>query len=176
MLHHVPLLRCPMRRDIDIALLRAVVAVVETGSVTGAAALLNLTQAAVSQQLKRLEDLFGTQLFERHHKRLSLRPDGERLIVHAHRLIAHNDEIWSAMSAPAYEGEVWLGVPTDIVGVFIPPILKRFDKVWPRVRGSLQSSPPTHLIDALRKGDIDRSEERRAGKEDRVRDVCDGSN
>ena len=54
-----------MRRDIDIGLLRAFVAVVETGSVTGAAALLNLTQAAVSQQLKRLEELFGTALFER---------------------------------------------------------------------------------------------------------------
>ena len=45
-----------MRRDIDIALLRAFVAVVETGSVTGAAGLLNLTQAAVSQQVKRLEE------------------------------------------------------------------------------------------------------------------------
>jgi DNA-binding transcriptional LysR family regulator len=144
-----------MRRDIDIALLRAFVAVVETGSVTGAAALLNLTQAAVSQQLKRLEELFGTQLFERHHKRLSLRPDGERLIVHAHRLIAHNDEIWSAMSAPAYEGEVRLGVPTDIVGVFIPPILKRFDKAWPRVRVSLKCSTTPQLLEALRRGDID---------------------
>jgi DNA-binding transcriptional LysR family regulator len=59
-----------MRRDIDIALLRAFVAVVETGSVTGAAGLLNLTQAAVSQQVKRLEEMFGTELFERHHKRL----------------------------------------------------------------------------------------------------------
>ena len=83
-----------MRRDIDIALLRAFVAVVETGSVTGAAALLNLTQAAVSQQLKRLEELFGTELFERHHKRLVLKPNGERLIAHAHRLIALNDEVW----------------------------------------------------------------------------------
>ena len=54
-----------MRRDIDIALLRAFVAVVETGSVTEAAGLLNLTQAAVSQQLKRLEELFGAEFFER---------------------------------------------------------------------------------------------------------------
>src|SRR5262252_10001095 len=102
-----------MRRDIDTALLRAFVAVVETGSVTAAAALLSRTQAAVSQQIKRLEELFGTQLFERHHKRLALRPDGERLLTYAHKLIAHNDEVWGAMSARAYEGEVKLGVPTD---------------------------------------------------------------
>jgi DNA-binding transcriptional LysR family regulator len=52
-----------MHRDIDTALLRALVAVVETGSVTGAAALLNRTQAAVSQQIRWLEELFSVELF-----------------------------------------------------------------------------------------------------------------
>jgi DNA-binding transcriptional LysR family regulator len=47
-----------VRRDIDIGLLRAFAAVAETGGVTSAARLLNLTQAAVSQQLKRLEEFF----------------------------------------------------------------------------------------------------------------------
>jgi len=144
-----------MRRDIDIGLLRAFVAVVETGSVTGAAGLLNLTQAAVSQQLKRLEELFGTPLFERHHKRLSLKPSGERLMAHAQRLIALNDEVWGTMSAPAYEGEVRLGVPHDIVGPYLPPILKRFDKAWPRVRVSLKCMTTPQLLELLRQGDID---------------------
>ena len=123
-----------MRRDIDIGLLRAFVAVVESGSVTDAARLLNLTQAAVSQQLKRLEELFGTQLFERRHKRLALAPPGERLMSHAQRLIALNDEVWGTMNAPAYEGEVRLGVPHDLVGPYLPPVLRRVDKAWPRVR------------------------------------------
>jgi len=144
-----------MRRDIDIALLRAFVAVVETGSVTGAAALLNLTQAAVSQQLKRLEELFDTGLFERHHKRLSLKPTGERLMAHAQKLIALNDEVWSTMSAPAYEGEVRLGVPHDIVGPYLPPILKRFDKAWPRVRVSLECTTTRSLIEMLQQGRVD---------------------
>ncbi len=144
-----------MHRDIDTALLRAFVAVVETGSVTGAAALLNLTQAAVSQQLKRLEELFGTQLFERHHRRLALRPNGERLLAHAHKLIALNDEVWGAMSAPAYEGEVRLGVPHDIVGPYMPPILRRFDQAWPRVRVSLKCTTTAQLLELLRKGDLD---------------------
>src|SRR5215831_1274529 len=123
--------RFGMVRDIDIQLLRAFVAVVETGSVTAAAGSLHLTQAAVSQQLKRLEALFATALFERHHKRLRLKADGERLLAHAQRLIALNDEILASMRKPAYAGEVSLGVPTDIVGPFLPPILKRFDKAWP---------------------------------------------
>ena len=144
-----------MHRDIDTALLRAFVAVVETGSVTGAAVLLSLTQAAVSQQLKRLEELFGTELFERHHKRLALRPNGERLLAHAHKLIALNDEVFGAMSAPAYEGEVRLGVPHDIVGPYLPPILKRFDKAWPRVRVSLKCTTTPQLLELVRKGKID---------------------
>jgi DNA-binding transcriptional LysR family regulator len=144
-----------MRRDIDVSLLRGFVAVVETGSVTGAAALLNLTQAAVSQQMKRLEELFGTELFERHHKRLTLRVDGERLIAHARRLIALNDEVWGAMSAPTYAGEVRFGVPTDIVGSFIPPILKRFDTTWPRVRVALRCATTPQLLDALRRGEVE---------------------
>jgi DNA-binding transcriptional LysR family regulator len=144
-----------MHRDIDTALLRAFVAVVETGSVTAAAALLNRTQAAVSQQIKRLEELFGTQLFERHHKRLALRPDGERLLAHAHKLIALNDEVWGAMSAPAYQGEMRLGVPHDIVGPYLPPILNRFDRAWPRVRVSLKCTTTTQLLELLRKGAID---------------------
>lgn len=144
-----------MSRDIDIALLRAFLAVVDTGSVTGAASVLNLTQAAVSQQLKRLEELFGTALFERHHRRLSLRPSGERLLAHAQRLIALNDEVWSTMSAPAYEGEVRLGVPHDIVGPYMPPVLKRFDKAWPRVRVSLKCTTTPQLHDTLRQGEAD---------------------
>jgi DNA-binding transcriptional LysR family regulator len=144
-----------MRRDIDISLLRAFVAVVERGSVTGAAQLLNLTQAAVSQQVKRLEELFDTELFERQHKRLTLKPNGERLIAHAQRLIALNDEVWSAMSKPAYAGEVRLGVPHDIVGPYLPPILKRFDKAWPRVRVALKCTTTPNLLELLRQGGID---------------------
>jgi hypothetical protein len=43
-------------QNIDIALLRAFLAVVDTGGMTSSARVLNLTQAAISQQIKRLED------------------------------------------------------------------------------------------------------------------------
>jgi DNA-binding transcriptional LysR family regulator len=62
-----------MIRDIDVALLRAFLMVVDTGGVTTASRLLNRTQAAVSQQIKRLEELFGAELFLREHKRWSPR-------------------------------------------------------------------------------------------------------
>src|SRR5687767_12771702 len=79
--------------DIDVSLLRAFVAVAETGRMTTAAKVVNRSQGAVSQQIKRLEDQFRTPLFERHAAAVRLTRSGERLMVAAHRIIALNDEV-----------------------------------------------------------------------------------
>lgn len=100
-----------MVRNIDIGLLRSFIAVVETGTVTEAAGTLSLTQAAVSQQIKRLEELIGKPMFVRAQRKLALSPDGERLLPYAQRLVALNDETWRAMAAPAFDGEVRSACP-----------------------------------------------------------------
>src|SRR5215472_9954775 len=102
-----------MSHNIDTSLLRAFVAAAETGGMTTAARLVNLTQAAVSQQVKRLEETFGRQLFERDRRGLRLTPSGERLLVRARRLLALNDEMWALMTAPDFKGEARLGVQHD---------------------------------------------------------------
>lgn len=144
-----------MIRDIDMSLLRAFAAVVETGSVTAAARLLNRTQAAVSLQIKRLEDQFGVQLFEREHRRLRLTPQGERLVASAQKLVALNDELFAQMTTPDFAGEVRFGVPTDIVPTYMPAILRRFNQMWPRVRVSMRTGNSFHLMEAMQHGEID---------------------
>ena len=144
-----------MRRDLDIALLRAFVAIVDTGSVTGAARLLNRTQAAVSLQLKRLEDQLGQSLFERVHKRLILAPAGEQLLGNAQRLIAMNDDIWGQMTTPSFQGEVRLGVPVDLISTYIPQILRRFRSAWPRVHVSLVCRNSQELLEDMDAGVVD---------------------
>jgi DNA-binding transcriptional LysR family regulator len=144
-----------MVRNIDVVLLRAFTAVVETGSVTEAAAMLSLTQAAVSQQIKRLEELFDKPMFLRKQRKLVLSPDGERLLTFAQKLIALNDETWRAMAAPAFDGEVRVGVPYDLVARFLPKVLRRFDKRFPNVRVSLLTSSSRILCDALGRGELD---------------------
>lgn len=144
-----------MPRDIDIALLRAFIAVVDTGGVTTAARLLNRTQAAVSLQIKRLEELLGIELFQREHKRLTLAPAGERLLGSAQRLVALNDDIWGAMTTPDFEGEVRLGIPYDIVTSLIPPVLQRFNQAWPRIHVTLVCKASVLLLEDLDKGEID---------------------
>ena len=144
-----------MFRDIDISLLRAFVAVVETGSVTGAARLLNRTQAAVSQQIKRLEELFGAELFQREHKRITLAPDGERLLTQARRLLSLNDETWGMMTTPNYCGEVRMGMPHDLIAFYMPSILRRFNAAWPQVRVSIENRNSNDLLEMLDAGELD---------------------
>jgi len=62
--------------DIDTALLRAFVAVVDTGNFSRAARRLNRTQSALSMQIKRLEDAVETVLFERSVRPPSITPAG----------------------------------------------------------------------------------------------------
>lgn len=144
-----------MTRNIDVGLLRAFVAVVETGSVTRAAHLLSLTQAAVSQQLKRLEELLGVELFDRTNRALRTSADGERLLPHAHAMLTVNDALWGLMSRPHYEGVIRVGVPHDVVEPNIPPVLKRFDRAWPRVQVTLISGITVDLLAALEQGALD---------------------
>lgn len=144
-----------MPHNLDIALLRAFLAVVDTGGMTSASRILNLTQAAISLQIKRLEDQFGCELFERDRKGLKLTASGQRLVVQARRMVRNNDEVWSAMNEAEFEGEIRLGMPSDFVRCFGAPILKQFDQAWPRVRVSLVCDTTQPLLERLDKGDLD---------------------
>jgi DNA-binding transcriptional LysR family regulator len=122
---------------------------------TAAGGLLNLTQAAVSQQIKRLEESFGSPLFERSRRGLQLTSAGERLFGRAQRLLALNDEIWAEMTTPLFEGEVRLGIPNDIVSTYLPACLKAFGRAYPKVRVSVITDNSLILLERMRAGEID---------------------
>ena len=84
-----------------------------------------------------------------------LAPAGERLLAQARRLLAMNDEVWSSMRTPSFEGEVRLGVPYDIIGSFVPAILRRFAKAQPRVRVSLVCEDSKVVREQLKSGGVD---------------------
>lgn len=144
-----------MVRNIDISLLRSFVAVYESGSLTAAANQLHLTQGAVSQQIKRLEELFACAVFQRNRHGARLTAEGERLLGHARRMLRGNDELWAEMSAPAFSGEVRLGVPHDLVGTHLAKILKAFAQSCPQVEISLVSASSRELREMLRAGKVE---------------------
>ncbi len=117
-----------MSRNIDVAVARAFLAVVETGSVTLAARQLNLTQGAISQQLRRLEELADHPLFVRAGRSIVPTPEAQRLVPAVTQFLAANDQLIAALRQPAFEGEVRFGAPYDIIGSYAPPILRRFSQ------------------------------------------------
>jgi len=143
-------------RNLDIELIRAFVAAAEHGGITRAGNVLNLTQSAVSQQIMRLEARLGQALFRRERRGLTLTAGGERLLAKARRLIRLNDEIWAEMTT-AFAGRVRLGVPYDLVGANLAPLLKGFAEASPLVEVSLVCASSPQLLAALGRGEVDLS-------------------
>ena len=144
-----------MTRNLDIALVRSFLAVAGSGSMTQAATRLGLTQGAVSQQIRRLEETLQGALFERRRRGLTLTPRGQALLGPAGRLLALNDEIWREMTGPAVCGEVRLGMPHDLVARYLPLALDGFVLANPTIQVSLVSGASPELRDAVGEGRID---------------------
>ncbi len=144
-----------MPRNLDLTALRSFVTVAETGGVTRAAGFLNLTQSAVSMQLKRLEEALDLQLLDRSSRAMALTTAGEQLLGYAKRMLELNDEVWGRLTSEEYTGEVKLGVPHDIVYPLIPEVLKRFNATFPLVKVQLIDGYTTRLKAQFASGECD---------------------
>jgi len=144
-----------MPRNLDMTALRAFVAVNDAGGVTRASGFLNVTQSAVSMQLKRLEEQVGVALLDRSQRRLSLTGAGEQMLGYARRMLELNDEVLGRLTAPDYHGQIALGVPHDIVYPAIPKVLQRFNAAFPRMRVQLASSYTSRLKELFARGELD---------------------
>ncbi len=142
-------------RNLDLASLRSFVAIIDAGGVTRAAGFLNLTQSAVSMQIKRLEDTLGLPLLDRTTRKLAPTAAGEQLIGYARKMLALNDEVFTRLTTPEAEGEIILGVPHDIVYPAIPPVLKAFNAEYPKMRVRLNSSFTKTLKEQFAQGECD---------------------
>ncbi|WP_342068602.1 LysR family transcriptional regulator [Yoonia algicola] len=144
-----------MARNLDLTALRSFVAVSDAGGVTRAAGMLNLTQSAVSMQLKRLEESLDVALLDRTARTIALTPAGEQLLGYARSMLKTNDEILNRLTATEFEGELKLGVPHDIIYPVIPAVLKRFAAEFPRMQVRLISAPTRKLLVMHGRGEVD---------------------
>jgi DNA-binding transcriptional LysR family regulator len=151
----LPIRIIDMPRNLDLSALRSFVAVAETGGVTRAAGFLNLTQSAVSMQLKRLEDSLGIGLLDRTGRGIGLTSQGEQLLGYARRMLDLNDEVQTRLTARAHEGELVLGVPHDVVYPAVPQVLRRFAMEYPRMKVQLLSSFTRQLRAQFARGEAD---------------------
>mgnify|MGYP003124599426 CR=1 FL=1 len=141
-------------RNLDMTALRAFVTVADTGGFARASGFLSLTQSAVSMQLKRLEESVGVSLLDRSARKLALTRQGEQMLSYARRMLSLNDEAMTRLTAQDYEGQLALGVPSDIIYPAIPQVLQRFNATFPRMKVQLVSSFTSRLRRMLERGEV----------------------
>jgi DNA-binding transcriptional LysR family regulator len=130
---------------------RAFLATVEHGSLSGAARRLGLTQPTLSRQIVALERELGIALFERIGKSLSLTQAGGEMLeeVRAMGLAADRLALIASGQSQSLEGQVRV-TASDIVSVYVlPPILDRLHKAWPGI--SIDVVTSNEISDLMRR-------------------------
>ncbi len=114
-------------------LLKSFAAVARTGSFTAAGLDIGRTQAAVSLQMQRLEDVIGCTLFNRASRPLKLTSKGEILLSYAREILVLNNRCLAELSGKTLVGQVKIGLPSDFAITFFPKVLSRFVEANPDV-------------------------------------------
>ena len=144
-----------MRRNMDLSALRALIAIADFGGVTRAAHVLNLTQSAVSMQIKRLEESLDQVFLDRSGRGVQLTTAGDQLLGYARRIVALNDEAVSRLTHSDFEGEIVVMVPHDIVYPHVPQVLRHFQTAYPRMKVQLRAMNTRFAKSALAEGECD---------------------
>jgi len=142
-------------QDLQIDWLKCFVAVVDAGSLSGAAPEVHRSQSAVSMQLKKLEAALGCQLLARGPRRHELTADGQRLLGYARRILDLHAETQAAFHGEELTGRIRLGVPDDYAAKYLTPALKRFAPQHGAVEIELDCEQSTSLIPRVERGDLD---------------------
>lgn len=111
-------------------------AAAETGSITGAADRLNISQSAVSRQVAALEEEIGVPLFQRHARGLLLTGPGQILLEHAREMagIAVMAEARLKDAADRPMGELRVTAPVAFGVAWLAPRLAGFNEAYPDMR------------------------------------------
>lgn len=141
-----------MIKLLDLRQLETFATVVRNCSFTDAAGQLNMTQAAVSQHIKKLEANVGHRLLERSPKFVTLTPEGEILLPFAIKMLALEQASLNKLAnLEELRGKIRLGVPEEIASCGLPRLLAEFRRLHPKVSLEVQvglTAPQLERLDA----------------------------
>jgi len=123
-----------MKLNIDVQTLRSFIKVSELCSFSKAATVLRLTQPAISQQIKRLEELMMVELFVREGRGIYLTPKGEKFVNYAERIIELNDEAVESLGMVESRDVVHLGMPEHFTDSILSHIIREVRDIFPNVQ------------------------------------------
>lgn len=133
----------------NLSLLRTFVAIVESGSISGGARRLRVSQPGLSRQLRTLEERCGTALLRRDTHRMSLTETGRRMLVDAKAMLAQAEEAERHLreDTMTLSGQLRLFATVDLGQSIVTRLVSRFLQRNPKVTARLAlTNRPLHMI------------------------------
>ena len=150
--------RAPQLSAVEMRHLRLIGAIAEHGSMTSAGRVLNLTQPALSHQLRELETRLRAPLFTRTARRMVLTSAGEQLAQIARAVLPQIDSferqvLEGDFSTP--RGTIRIATECHTAYHWLPAVLRGFRDRWPSVELRVGAEHTSSPIAALRDGGLD---------------------
>lgn len=142
--------------DISFELYRVFYHVASTLSFSQASKQLYISQSAVSQSIKLLEQKLGQTLFIRSTKKVQLTPEGELLFRHvepAVNLILQGEQ--QMQESPTVDVPLRIGASDTICRYFLVPYLERFHREFPNIHIHVTNATSVGCVDLLENGQVD---------------------
>jgi DNA-binding transcriptional LysR family regulator len=144
-----------IKTNLPTELLRTLVTVCEFRSVTKAAQLLQLTQPAVLQQIKKLEIIIGSEIINRRLAGVNLTEAGAEILKSAQQLLSINDRIIFESGEEAGLQIVRLGIPNLFAKSVLPKIVEEIKARYPKAQLQICCDNSPNVLRMLRMGYLD---------------------
>lgn len=144
-----------MKINFDMDLLRTLVAFADTGSFKAASQIIFRSQPAVSAQMKKLEEMVGTDLFEKRGREVVFTESGARFALQARQILSLHDRIAEDWREDSVSGRVRFGIPDDYSRVVLPHILNNVIEKYEGLSIDILTNTSPLLIKMLQDSEID---------------------
>ena len=137
--------------------LRTIRAIHRAGGVQRAADMLNITQSALSHQVKGLEEQCGVELFVRRTKPLRLSAAGMKLLRLADEVLPRIDALEEEFRAliSGKSGRLHIAIECHACFEWLFPVLEHFRRAWPEVDVDIRAGLAFNALDALQREEVD---------------------
>ncbi|MHB9097309.1 MAG: LysR family transcriptional regulator [Syntrophales bacterium] len=131
--------------------------VAATGSFTKAAQELFLTQSAISQQIRALENEIGGRLFDRSGKRIRLTGEGEVLLTYTEKLFDLHEEIETLFGdlRTLQTGKIAVGATAVIGTYFMPTVISAYHRQYPGIEMDLRMGNSEQILRMILDREVD---------------------
>ena len=146
-----------MKLHLEFRHLRTIRAIHDCGGLARAADRLNITQSALSHQVKNLEDQIGVELFVRRSKPMTLSAAGQRLLRLAEQVLPQVEAVEQDFAGlkSGKTGRLHIAIECHACFEWLFPVLEQFRRAWPDVDVDIRPGLQFQALPALQKEEVD---------------------